>query len=115
MKKKTTKTQTQTAKNIETPVQKNELSSESTEVTKKAPSLEEGLISVSFTPEELRNFLNLMSITARTFENLALQAAEQNDEKTYTVLSARYKLSNAYAVRLMQFAKVGEPTSRDFH
>ena len=70
---------------------------------------------VAFSQEELSNLANLMSITAQTFETLALQAAQQNDESSFTVLSARNKLCRAYAARLLQFVRVGEPISRDFH
>ena len=84
-------------------------------ITSSAPEVEMGYTMVAFTQEELSNFANLISIASQTFETLALQAAQKNDEHLFTILSARNKLCRAYAARLIQFVKVGEPTSRDFH
>ena len=80
-----------------------------------APEVDIGNIMIAFSPEELSNFASLISIAAQTFETLALQAAQKNDEELFTILSARHKLCRAYAARLIQFVRVGEPISRDFH
>lgn len=86
-----------------------------TEPVKKAPEIEPGLVSLAFTPEDLRTFANLMSITAKTFEKLAMDAAQGNDEAAFTVLQARYRLSSVFADRLVDACKMPEPVSRDIH
>lgn len=85
------------------------------EMPKPAPAIEPGLIHVAFTPEDLRMLTNLMSITAKTFEQLALDAAKLNDEASFTVLQARYRLSSVFADRLVDACKMPEPVSRDMH
>jgi len=79
------------------------------------PPLPTGIVNIPFTREELATFASLMSICAQTFENLAIQAAAQNDDTASTVLSARHKLSNMYAARLIESFSMGEPESRDVH
>jgi hypothetical protein len=89
-----------------------------TKTEEKVPTVapvDPGIIMVAFSQEELSNLTSLMNITAQTFESLAIQAAQQNDEASYTVLAARHKMSNAYALRLLQFLKLGEPSSRNVH
>lgn len=81
----------------------------------KVQPVAEGVITVAFSQEELTSLTHLMGVMAQTFESLAMQAAQLNDEATFTVLSARHKLSSAYATRLLQFLKLGEPSSRDVH
>ncbi len=95
--------------------QKTETTKTKTEEINKAPEIEPGLINITFSPEDLRNFANLMSITAQTFENLALQAAQQNDEVTYQILAARHRMSSLYASKLAEHYQMGEPSSRDIH
>jgi hypothetical protein len=72
-------------------------------------------IEISFSKEELATFANLMSICAQTFENLAQQATKANEGDAALVLSARQKLSNMYAYKLLSSYSVGEPESRDVH
>lgn len=81
----------------------------------KAIPVEPNFISVSLSKEELATLTNLLGVTAKTFENLALQAASQNDEESYQILSARYKLSNHFASKLIDFFKMPEPISREIH
>lgn len=81
----------------------------------KAPAIEPGLVSLAMTPEDLQTFANLMSITAKTYEKLAMEAAQINDEASFTVLQARYRLSRVFAERLVDACKVPEPISRDIH
>jgi len=77
--------------------------------------IEQGHVSLSLSKEELATLTNLLEVTAKTFEDLALQAAQQNDKETYQVLSVRYKLSNHFASKLVEFLRMPEPTSRDVH
>lgn len=84
-------------------------------IARVAPEISEGLISLAMTKEDMRTFANLLSITARTFERLALQAAEKNDEATFTLLQARHKLSFLFAEKLIEACRMPEPVSRDFH
>jgi plastocyanin domain-containing protein len=72
-------------------------------------------INVTFTSEELVTFTNLLNMSSLTFKALANSAQQQNDEKTYEILSARQKLSAMLAFKLASFNDMGEPTSRDLH
>ncbi len=92
-------------------VAKKTKSKEEQKVTAVAP-VEPGFISLSLSKEELETLANLLGVTARTFENLPLQAAQQNDEETYQVLAV---LSNHFASKLLEFFKMPEPSSRDIH
>lgn len=85
------------------------------EVRKVAPPMPEGMISIVMSHEDMRTFANLMSITAKTFDKLALEAAQQNDEASFTILSARHRLSSVFAEKLVEACKMPEPVSRDFH
>lgn len=78
-------------------------------------TIEPGFISLAFSKEELATLTNLLDISAKTFESLALQAAQQNDEESYKVLAARYKLSNHFVSKLIEFYKMPEPLSRELH
>lgn len=72
-------------------------------------------INVNLTTEELSTLANLMGVTAKVYENLAMQAAKDNDDSSFAILSARYKLSSMYANKLGDFCKIPEPYSRDLH
>ncbi len=85
------------------------------EVVKKAPEIEPGLVTLALSPEDLRTFANLMSITAKTYEKLAMDAAQGNDEAAFAVLQARHRLSSIFAERLVNACKMPEPVSRDIH
>lgn len=84
-------------------------------IVPQAPAIEPGFVNLSMTKEELLTFMNLLNITTQTFENLAMQAIQQNDQNSYTVLSARQKISKFYADKLVQFYKMPEPESRNIH
>lgn len=99
--------------NPETP--KTEPVPEVKEVRKVAPPMPEGMISIVMSHEDMRTFANLMSICAKTFDKLALDAAQQNDEPSFTVLQARHRLSSVFAEKLVEACKMPEPISRDFH
>lgn len=86
-----------------------------TDVRKVAPAVPEGMISVVMSFEDMRTFANLMSICAKTFHQLALEAAQANDEPSFTILQARHKLSSVFAEKLIESCKMPEPVSRDFH
>jgi hypothetical protein len=73
------------------------------------------LINVAFTVEELDTFANLLAISAQTYQQLAAYAAQNNDEQSFGIHSARQKLSRMLATRLSNSSKIGEPTSRDIH
>jgi hypothetical protein len=80
-----------------------------------APPADFSQIHVCLSAEELITFANLMTITAQTYQRLALAAIEANDEVTYQVLSARQKLSSMLANKLAVSSNIGEPISRDVH
>jgi hypothetical protein len=73
------------------------------------------MINIGMLPNDLATLTNLMVICAKSFEEQALIAAQQNDEQRYTVLSARHKLSAMFANRFTEFFNMGEPESRDMH
>lgn len=82
---------------------------------KKAPSVEDDGVSVILSKEELDTLINFMAICSKTFETLALKAAQDNDKEAFSVLAARQKLSNIYMTKLIASNMIGEPESRDYH
>jgi hypothetical protein len=80
-----------------------------------APSVPPGLVSLAMSKSDMETFANLMSICAKTFEALALDAMQTNDEQKFSVLQARYKLSTMLAEKLIEACRMPEPISRDFH
>ena len=85
------------------------------EIVPPAPPIEEGMVSIAFSPTDLATFANLMTVCAKTFEALALQAAEQNDVQSFRTLQARLQLSSAFASKLSDSVRMPEPVSRDMH
>src|SRR5574343_146502 len=85
------------------------------EVRKIAPDIPPGLVSIAMSKDDMQTFANLMSICAKTFERLAMQAAQENDEATFSVLQARHRLSSVFAEKLVEACKMPETISRDFH
>lgn len=85
------------------------------EVHKVAPDISPGLVSIAMSKEDMNTFANFMSICSKTFERLALQAAQENDEASFSVLQARHRLSSLFAEKLAEACKMPEPISRDFH
>lgn len=79
------------------------------------PPVEEGYISISMAGTDLATFANLMTICARTFEELALKSAELNDAASFRTLQARQQLSVLFANKLHECLKMPEPVSRDLH
>jgi hypothetical protein len=86
-----------------------------TKVVEKAPEVESGLINIGFTRADLSIYVNLLSIMAQTFEQLALSSADGNDTKSFDILSARHRLTVALANRFVLHHNIGEPESRDIH
>lgn len=82
---------------------------------KLAPPIDPGMVNVAISETDLVTFANLMSICAKTFEQLAIKAAEQNDEASFRTLQARYQLSSAFAQKLVECTKMPEPISREVH
>lgn len=82
---------------------------------KVAPPVPEGMLSLVMSKEDLQTFANLLSICAQTFEQLALKAANENDENAFTILQARHKLTSAFASKVVETCRMPEPISRDFH
>lgn len=80
-----------------------------------APDIPLGLVSLAMSKEDMNTFANLMSICAKTFEQLALQAAQENDEASFGILQARHRLSSVFAEKLAEACRMPEPISRDFH
>lgn len=84
-------------------------------VQKYAPPIAPGLISIAMLPSDLATLTNLMGICAKSFEEQAGIAAQNNDEQKYAIFSARHKLSSMFANRFVEFCNLGEPESRDVH
>ena len=82
---------------------------------KSAPVPQEDMVYVSLSKEELHTLINLMAICSKTFESLAMKAAQENDKEVFNILAARQKLSNIYLNRLMASNAIGEPDSREYH
>lgn len=85
------------------------------EIRKIAPDIPPDLISIAMSKDDLQVFANLMSIAAKTFESLALQAAQANNEVEYSSMQSRYRLSSLFAERLVEACRMPESVSRDFH
>ena len=99
---------------------KKDKSKESVKVEEPAPQappapIDPDMINVAFSKEEIDTFTNLLSLFAQSFQQLALSAAESNDDKNFGILSARHKLFTMLAGKLAMSSKIGEPTSRDIH
>lgn len=88
---------------------------EKKEVHKVAPIIPEGMIGIAMSKEDIITLANLMSICSQTFEKLAMHAAQENNEQLFTILQSRYKLSFAFAQKLVEACKMPEPISRDIH
>jgi hypothetical protein len=73
------------------------------------------MVSIAISEVDLLTFANLMVICAKTFESLALKAAEENDNTSFRQLQARFQLSTAFASKLSDCVKMPEPISRDMH
>jgi hypothetical protein len=85
------------------------------EVRKVAPDIPEGFISIAMTKEDMQRYANLLSITAKTFEKLAMEAVNQNDEVSFSILQERHRLSYILAEKFVEACKLPEPISRDIH
>lgn len=85
------------------------------EIHRVAPEIPPGLISLAMSRPDMETFANLMSIAARTFERLAMQAAQENDEAAFQMLQARQRLSHLFAEKLVEACRMPEPESRDMH
>jgi hypothetical protein len=77
--------------------------------------IDPGLVTLAMSQADLAMYINLMHVCAQTFEKLAATAAEQNEEASFNVYAARYKLTINFAQQLAALAKVGEPENRNVH
>jgi hypothetical protein len=80
-----------------------------------AGPIAQGMVSIVISEEDLVTFTNLMTICAKTFEQLAYKAADDNDTTSFKTLQARYQLSTVFANKLSDCIKMPEPVSREFH
>ena len=83
--------------------------------TKMPETLAENVIDVQFGKKDLAELVNLLVISAQTFELLAKECLKENNEKGYDVLSSRMKLSQDYADKLATIHGMGETPSRELH
>ena len=79
------------------------------------PYVDPGVITFGITEEDLRTLANLMSLTASTYEQMALEAVQANDNDGYTVFQTRAKVSAEFAAKFVSMYKMPEPISRDIH
>jgi hypothetical protein len=77
--------------------------------------LDPNVINVPFSKDELANMINLIGISTRTFEALALAAADQGDNTKFLTLSTRYQMLATFGNKLQQVYQIGEPTSQSIH
>ena len=73
------------------------------------------IIRVDFTTEEILTLVQLLYAASTVFDTMAITAVQTNDEMQYMSQAARKKLSKLFGDKLLQFAQIGEPTSRVFH
>ena len=79
------------------------------------PTIPPGMVNIAISEIDLTTFVNLMSICAQTFEQLAKTAAQDNDQNSFGILQARFQLSSAFARKLAECTRIPEPVSRDLH
>jgi hypothetical protein len=79
------------------------------------PPLDPSIINVPFSRDELASMVNLIGVTAKTFEALALEAADQGDNTKFLTISARYQMLATFGIKLQQVLQIGEPTSPSVH
>jgi hypothetical protein len=85
------------------------------EKLKELPELVPGNVNVAFTPEELSNYAQLLSLMSHALEEMALSAAKVNDLQSFDILKARSQLSALLAGKLNAHYNIGESPSRDVH
>jgi hypothetical protein len=72
-------------------------------------------INIPIPKTDIGVYINLMHACSKTFEQLANYAAEQNDEATFNMYAARYKLIINFAKQLSLAASIGEPENNELH
>lgn len=85
------------------------------EKPKTVAPVDPGLVTLAMSQTDLAMYINLMHVCAQTFEKLAAAAAEQNEETSFNIYVARYKLTINFAQQLAALARVGEPENRNVH
>lgn len=83
--------------------------------TKMPEPMAENIIDVQFGKKDLAELINLLSISAQTFEMLAQASLRESNEEAFDVLSNRMKLSQSYANKLALIHGMGETSSRELH
>lgn len=72
-------------------------------------------VTIVLSKEEYNLFIELLMMCTSLLNDLAMQAVKQNDEKSFDVLSARYKLLKQFNLKLLSFSKIPDPPSREVH
>lgn len=85
------------------------------EVMKVLPEVVPGAVNIPFTPEELLNYAQLLSVMSQGLEQMALDAAKLNNNEAVDILTARSQLSAVLAGKLSSHYIIGESPSRSVH
>ena len=72
-------------------------------------------MNIPFTPDELINYAQLLSVMSQGLEQMAMDAKEQNNIEGAEILNARSQLSAVLAGKLSSHYVMGESPSRDVH
>ena len=83
--------------------------------TKMPEQLMSQVIDVQFGAKDLADLINLLAVSAQTFELLAKECLKDNNEKAFDILCDRMKLSKDFVFKLSQLHNMGEITSRELH
>lgn len=83
--------------------------------TKMPDPMADNIIDVQFGKKDLAELVDLLSVSAQTYEMLAKEVLKDNNEKAFKVLSNRMKLSQDYAAKLALIHNMGETSSRELH
>ena len=85
------------------------------EVMKELPAFVPGAVNIPFTPDELLDYAQLLSVMSQGLEQMALDAAKINNMEAVEILNARSQLSAVLAGKLSSHYVMGESPSRDVH
>jgi len=92
-----------------------DLKKKTEEQMKLLPDLVYGAVNVPFTPEELANYAQLLSVMSQGLLQMAQDAVKTNNLEGAEILTARSQLSAVLAGKLSAHYNMGESPSRDVH
>jgi hypothetical protein len=77
--------------------------------------IEDDSFTLVMSRDELVSSMQMISFTKGIFEQMAITAEKEKDDKSVTTWVARIKLAQLLYKKLNDIMKIGEPTSREVH